>query len=141
MDVFNKRKRSEVMAAVRSGDTRPEMIVRRLAHRLGYRYTLHDRSLPGSPDLAFPSRGKVIFVHGCFWHRHGAASCRLCTTPSTRVEFWTRKFETNVRRDARNLRRLRALGWSVMVVWECRLRGSGALERLERRLVRFLEAQ
>ena len=105
------------MAKVRSKDTAPELHVRRIAHALGYRFRLHRRDLPGSPDLVFPGRKAVIFVHGCYWHRH--EGCRRTTTPKTRAEFWQAKFDANVRRDARDIARLEQQGWRTMVVWEC----------------------
>lgn len=113
------------------------MTVRRICWSHGFRYRLHRSDLPGSPDLVFPSLGKVIFVHGCFWHRH---SCRQgqCI-PKTRRKFWSAKFESNVRRDWRVISRLRRAGWSVMVVWQCQTNPS-ARDRLERRLLRFLGA-
>lgn len=110
-------KRSALMAKVRSKDTAPELHVRRIAHALGYRFRLHRRDLPGSPDLVFPGRKAVIFVHGCYWHRH--EGCRRTTTPKTRAEFWQAKFDANVRRDARDIARLEQQGWRTMVVWEC----------------------
>ena len=130
--------RSAIMRAVRSRDTAPERVVRKLAHRLGYRFRLHRSDLPGSPDLAFPGRRKAIFVHGCFWHRHPHPSCRRGrSTPATRTGYWNEKFARNVRRDRRDQRRLRAGGWGVMVVWECQTRPAGR-ERLAGRLRRFL---
>jgi len=122
------------MARIRSQDTRPEVTVRRLLHSLGYRYRLHRRDLPGSPDICFPSRKKVVFVHGCFWHRHDG--CARTTTPKTRTSYWEDKFRKNVVRDRRNLLDLVALGWDAMVVWECETRD---LERLAARLARFLD--
>lgn len=119
MDVFNAKKRSEVMAKVRSKDTKPEKIVRSFLHSRGFRYRLHDRRLPGKPDLVFPSRRTVVFVHGCFWHGH--ESCRRATMPSTRVEFWRRKILGNRDRDARQRQSLEASGWRVLVVWECEI--------------------
>lgn len=109
--------RSKIMAAVAQRGTKPEMIVRRLCHALGYRYRLHVKALPGSPDLVFPRRKKVIFVHGCFWHRH--PGCSRTTTPKTRTQFWNAKFEANVSRDARQLAELSTFGWESLVVWEC----------------------
>lgn len=109
--------RSALMARVRGKNTTPELRVRREAHRQGRRFRLHQRSLPGSPDLVFPARRLAIFVHGCFWHRH--AGCSRCTTPKTRRDFWAAKFEANVARDARNIASLKDLGWRVAVVWEC----------------------
>ena len=120
------------MAAVPQKDTKPEMIVRRMAHAMGYRYRLHVRKLPGSPDLVFPRLKKVIFVHGCFWHRHG---CKRTTTPASRVEYWSKKFEENVKRDRRNVRELERAGWSVLVIWECWTRRP---EWLEKKLISFL---
>jgi len=119
-DVYSKAKRSEIMRAIRGTDTRPEMTVRRLVHRLGYRYRLHVRRLPGSPDLVFPSRRKVILVHGCFWHRHTCSRGR--SVPSTRRGFWLDKLDKNRRRDRRTRRRLRQLGYEVLTVWECQTR-------------------
>ncbi|MEZ5767190.1 MAG: very short patch repair endonuclease [Paracoccaceae bacterium] len=125
--------RSRLMSRVGPKDTKPEMIVRRLLHAAGYRYRLHVKSLPGSPDLVFPSRRAVIMVHGCFWHRH--EGCRKATTPKTRVEFWKNKFTANQARDERQLAELRELGWRTLVVWEC---WTEAPNELERRLVDFL---
>ena len=122
------------MARVRSKDTGPELAVRRLLHRLGYRYRLHRTDLPGKPDICFPSRRKAIFVHGCFWHRH--EGCARTRTPKTRTSFWERKFETNVVRDRLNIADLREIGWETMVVWECETK---ELEALVPRLVEFLD--
>ncbi|MDZ5454433.1 DNA mismatch endonuclease Vsr [Labrys sp. ZIDIC5] len=111
--------RSENMSRIRSKDTRPEMKVRKLIHALGYRFRLHQRDLPGTPDLTFPGRHAVIFVHGCFWHRH--SGCVNCTSPKTRVEFWCDKFAKNVERDRKAVARLQDLGWRVMTIWECEI--------------------
>jgi DNA mismatch endonuclease (patch repair protein) len=135
-DVFTRRKRSEIMRAVRSGDTKPEMVVRRLAWRLGYRYRLHVRSLPGCPDMVFQSRRKAIFVHGCFWHRHACSAGR--SMPASRVDYWQRKFDRNEARDGKNRRKLVRLGWRVLTVWECQ---TGDLARLESRLETFLASK
>ena len=110
------------MAAIRQTDTKPEKLVRSLAHRLGYRFRLHRKDLPGTPDLVFVSRRKVIFVNGCFWHRH--EGCSKAYTPSSRQEFWSEKFETTVARDAKKARELRMQGWTVLTVWECELQSS-----------------
>jgi DNA mismatch endonuclease, patch repair protein len=126
--------RSAQMALVKGKGTKPEMFVRRLVHRMGYRYRLHRRDLPGHPDLTFPSRRKVIFVHGCFWHRH--SGCKSTRTPKTRVDFWERKFNDNVRRDVAAQEALVAKGWQVLVIWECEIRDVSALEK---RLCKFLE--
>jgi DNA mismatch endonuclease, patch repair protein len=122
-----------MMAAVRSKNTKPEMCVRRLVHSLGYRYRLHSTKLPGRPDLVFPRRRKVIFVHGCFWHRH--ADCLKATVPKTRTEFWEQKLDGNVARDRRIERMLNDDGWGVLILWQCELQGT---ERLSRRLHDFL---
>jgi DNA mismatch endonuclease Vsr len=113
------------MAAVHSKDTKPEMVVRRLVHRLGYRFRVHRKDLPGKPDLVFPSRRKAIFVHGCFWHRH--KGCRYATVPKTRTDFWQEKFEANVVRDHKSLAALTQAGWSVLIVWQCELKEIGKL--------------
>jgi DNA mismatch endonuclease, patch repair protein len=133
VDTLNPIQRSAVMARVRGRDTQPELRVRRLLHRMGYRYRLHSKNLPGKPDLVFSSRRKVVFVHGCFWHRH--RNCVLARLPKSRKNFWLPKLEGNRLRDARRLRELRKLGWTPMVVWECQLRNTKALAR---RLTAFL---
>lgn len=129
--------RSENMSRIRGKDTKPEMKVRRLVHGLSFRYRLHRRDLPGSPDLAFPGRRVAIFVHGCFWHRH--IGCANCTTPKSRVEFWTDKFAKNVERDRRAISDLERLGWRVMTIWECETEGSGT--DLGARVASFLNNQ
>ena len=111
----------------RRSDTKPEMIVRRLAHRLGYRFRLHRKDLPGTPDLVFPSRRKVIMVHGCFWHQH--PGCKLAKLPRLRPEYWLPKLKRNVERDARNLEHLRREGWTPHVVWECETRTPDTLSK------------
>lgn len=120
------------MAAIRSKDTRPELVVRKLVHGMGYRYRLHVRSLPGTPDMVFASRRKVINVSGCFWHMHGCGRCRL---PATRRRYWAAKLARNKSRDQRTRRALRRLGWDVLVVWECQTKST---DRLARRLRAFL---
>lgn len=123
------------MSRIRSKNTRPEMLVRRLVHRMGYRYRLHRRQLPGVPDLVFAYRRKIVFVNGCFWHRH--KNCRRASTPATRRAYWQQKFKRNKARDQSNLRKLRRLRWKILVIWECQLKDH---DRLERKLVAFLEA-
>ncbi|WP_108446128.1 very short patch repair endonuclease [Halomonas denitrificans] len=118
-DSVDRETRSRIMGKVRHKDTKPEMVVRRLVHGAGYRYRLHDKRLPGKPDLVFKGRKKVIFVHGCFWHRH--EGCALARLPKSREEFWIPKLEANKQRDRRNEDRLREMGWEVLVVWECEL--------------------
>lgn len=122
-----------MMAAVRSGDTRPEMVVRRLVHRLGYRFRLHRRDLPGTPDIVLPRLRKVINVHGCFWHRHGCRHGRVA--PVRNAGYWEAKRLRNAARDRRTLRQLRRAGWKVLMVWECQLRDPG---KLAARVGRFL---
>ena len=130
VDVFDPAKRSEVMSRIRGRDTKPEMIVRRIAHGLGFRFRLHRPDLPGRPDLVFPRYKAVIMVHGCFWHRH--PGCRYTTTPKTRVDYWQKKFDGNVVRDRRNEAALSELGWRTMVIWECETRDREAVaERIE----------
>ena len=120
MDTLTPEQRSACMSRVRSKDTKPEMIVRRLLHSRGYRYRLHDRRLPGNPDLTFVGRRKVIFIHGCFWHMH--EGCIRASIPKSQTEFLQLKLENNRTRDQMNIARLEKLGWSVHVVWECELR-------------------
>lgn len=119
--------RRRLMANIRSADTKPEMIVRRATHALGFRYRLHVRSLPGSPDLVFARQRRVIFVHGCFWHRHDG--CRRTTFPKTRAEYWSEKFAANVARDAAQAIALRELGWSILTIWECETRDLSAVRQ------------
>jgi len=135
MDALNREQRSAQMARVRAKDTRPEWAVRKLVHSLGYRYRLHVKGLPGQPDLVFHGRGAIIFVHGCFWHRH--PGCTLARLPKSRLDFWKPKLTANRRRDQRNERALRGLDWRVMVVWECQVANT---ERLTARIRRFLDA-
>src|SRR5690606_18729096 len=132
-DVLTRQQRSRCMSAIRSRNTRPEFIVRRLCHAMGFRYRLHGADLPGRPDMVFPKFRKVILVHGCFWHRHSCPYGRV--TPATRVEFWQAKFEANTRRDRIVRKQLKSLGWEVMVVWECETKDPS---KLSRRLNAFL---
>lgn len=113
------------MRSIRKTDTRPELIVRRAAHALGFRFRLHRRDLPGTPDLVFPRRGKVILVHGCFWHQH--PGCRFSRQPKTRPDYWPAKLARNVERDARVRQLLDEAGWQVMVIWECETTEQDAL--------------
>lgn len=133
-DVFTARKRSAIMQAIRGKDSKPEVAVRRLAHSLGYRYRLHVPELPGKPDLVFPSRRKIILIHGCFWHRHRCRKGR--SLPRTHARFWREKLDRNKARDATNRRRLRKLGWEVLVIWECEVKRMNALIE---RIVGFLD--
>ena len=136
-DVVPPAKRSQMMSGIRRGDTRPELTVRKMLFALGYRFRLHVRGLPGSPDIVMPGRRIVIFVHGCFWHRH--EGCRYATSPATRPEFWSAKFERNVARDKEVLARLSEAGWRVLLVWECALRRQELRELLPGRLQCWVE--
>ncbi|MHC2018695.1 very short patch repair endonuclease [Methylobacterium sp. CM6247] len=125
--------RTALMKKVRQRDTKPEIVVRRVAHALGFRFRLHRRDLPGSPDLVLPRHKVAVFVHGCFWHRH--PGCRSASTPKANAEFWSDKFDRNVERDARKERELRALGWRVLIIWECDTRDAA---RVAERLSEFI---
>ena len=135
MDTLTVAERSARMAKIRSKDTKPEVLVRRIAHSLGYRFRLHRKDLPGRPDLVFPSRKSAVFVHGCFWHAH--KNCKVANLPKSRTAFWADKFERNRRRDELNERLLKQLGWRVLVIWECETKGQ---DKLASRLSRFLGA-
>ena len=127
-DSLTQAERSERMSRVRGKDTGPEMVVRRLVHSLGYRYRLHGTKLPGRPDLVFASRRKVIFVHGCFWHRHNDSACKLTRLPKSRLDFWAPKLEGNAERDKRHQEALKSLGWDVLIIWECELKDRPSLK-------------
>jgi DNA mismatch endonuclease (patch repair protein) len=127
VDVFSKAKRSEVMSRIRGSNTSPELAVRSILHRLGYRFRLHSRNLIGRPDIVLPRYKTVVFVHGCFWHRH--RHCRFAYTPKTRKAFWLKKFASNLARDKFVKRQLTNLGWRVVTVWECGLEDSARLAR------------
>ena len=135
-DSISRERRSANMRKIRSTDTSPELAVRRLVHSLGYRFRLHRKDLPGKPDLVFPSRRKVIFVHGCFWHQH--RNCIDGRVPKSRRDYWIAKLQRNVERDLQSQRRLRRAGWSVMTIWECQTKDP---ELLKQRITRFLEKQ
>lgn len=109
------------MRRIRSKDTSPEKAVRRLVYHLGYRYRLHDKSLPGKPDLVFKGRKKAIFVHGCFWHQHPSGNCADSRPPSSRTEYWLPKLQRNIERDQSNLQELDRLGWDTLVIWACQV--------------------
>ena len=133
-DNLTASQRSRCMSRIRARDSRPEMIVRRLIHSMGYRYVLHRKDLPGCPDIVLPRHLKIVFVHGCFWHRH---RCRFGNPrPKHNSQYWSDKFQRNVERDRRVRRKLRQSGWRVLVLWECQLRDEA---QVRRRLERFLE--
>ncbi|TAN49721.1 MAG: DNA mismatch endonuclease Vsr [Methylococcaceae bacterium] len=133
MDNISPKKRSWQMSRVPTKDTKPELAIRRLLHSCGYRYMLHAKELPGKPDIVFKGKRKVIFVHGCFWHRH--LGCRFTTMPKSHVEFWAGKFDKTMARDAKNVAALEAMGWGVLTIWTCELKD---VEKLEAKLFRFL---
>lgn len=136
VDIVSEKRRSEIMGRIRSKGTKPEMTVRRLLHAMRYRYRVHTPGLPGKPDLVFQRRRKVIEVRGCFWHQHEDAGCGIARRPKSNRDYWLPKLERNVERDAEHEEELRALGWDVLVVWECEvLAGSEFLARV----VEFLE--
>lgn len=134
VDNISREYRSEIMSRIKAQNTKPEMIVRRLLHAAGYRYRLHVRDLAGKPDLVFPIRRKVIFINGCFWHRH--RDCAMARVPKSRIAFWTKKLEGNASRDRKNIQDLQDLGWKVLTVWECEIR---EISTLMPRIVAFLE--
>lgn len=136
VDTLSSEERSERMRRITGKNTGPEITVRKLVHSLGYRYRLHRRTLPGSPDLVFPRHRKVIFVHGCYWHRHDDPSCKLARLPKSRLDFWLPKLDANARRDVSAQAELLRLGWKILVIWECELRN---LTLLESRIRSFID--
>lgn len=134
-DKLTPERRSANMAKIRAKDTKPEMLVRRMVHGMGFRYRLHRKDLPGKPDLVFGPRRKVIFVHGCFWHLH---TCRDGRIPASRRDYWEPKLQRNAERDAEHEAALQAAGWQVLTVWECETKDLAALET---RLADFLRSQ
>ncbi|TRW93312.1 very short patch repair endonuclease [Candidatus Methylobacter oryzae] len=136
MDILTPEQRQRCMASISGKNTKPELIVRKLLYSLGYRYRLHYANLPGKPDLVFPGKRKVIFIHGCFWHRH---DCRKGKSmPSKNFEFWQKKLADNASRDNRNIRELKKLGWEVLVIWECEIKD---IEMLTINLHSYLQAK
>jgi DNA mismatch endonuclease (patch repair protein) len=137
MDKLTVERRSQNMARIRSADTKPELAVRSMVHRMGYRYSLHRYDLPGKPDLVFAPRKKVIFVHGCFWHQHRKPSCQDSRIPKSRLDYWVPKLSRTAARDKEHLKALRQKGWKSLVLWECEMENQ---ERLRMRLRRFLQS-
>ena len=133
-DFLTAPERSIRMSRIKSRDTKPEVVLRRSLHRLGLRFRLGGASLPGRPDIVLPKHRAVVFVHGCFWHRH--EGCRVASTPKSNTEFWTEKFERNVKRDARVIEELNSLGWRVIIVWECELGSKDRLATTEARVAK-----
>jgi DNA mismatch endonuclease (patch repair protein) len=136
MDTLSPAARSQQMSRVKSKDSKPELLVRRLLHSLGYRYRLHRKDLPGRPDLVFPARKKIIFVHGCFWHRHACSLGKR--VPKSNQQFWLPKLEANRLRDINIRKKLENLGWEIFVVWECEIKDA---DLLRERLLNFLNKQ
>lgn len=124
VDIVSPEVRSRMMSGIKGKNTRPEIVVRQAAHRMGLRFRIHRKDLPGKPDLVFPKHRTVVFVQGCFWHRH---DCRLAAVPKTRPEFWEAKLKANVDRDLRNRTQLELLGWKVIEIWECETREAKSL--------------
>lgn len=134
MDRISEEKRSTIMRCVKSKQTKPELLVRKLIFSLGFRYKLHVKELPGSPDIVFSRKKKIIFVHGCFWHQH--ADCKKSKLPTSNTQYWLPKLERNKSRDAENVDALCRLGWGVLIVWECQLRNG---QRLKDDILTFLK--
>jgi len=138
MDTLTRTERSKRMALIHGKNTKPELLVRKIARSCGYKFRLHVPNLPGKPDIVFPKQRKVIFVHGCFWHRHPQPSCALARLPKSKLHFWLPKLTANRLRDLRNIARLRRDKWKVSVIWECQLTKPILLEK---RIKRFLERE
>lgn len=119
-DIVSRSKRKEMMSSVKQRHTKPEITVRKLLHRLGYRFRLHDKKLPGTPDIVLPKYKSVIFVHGCFWHQH--ENCRKARRPTSNVEFWNEKLDKNIERDSRKESELKNTGWKVLTIWDCEIK-------------------
>ena len=133
-DRFDSKKRSQIMSRIKGKDTLPEKTVRRILHRMGYRFRLHVKDLPGKPDIVLPKHNKIIFVHGCFWHGH--RGCKRAARPESNSEFWNRKIDSNIKRDEKNLKALRSMGWDVLIIWQCQMENK---EKLRRKISEFME--
>lgn len=136
VDIVSVGRRSKMMSRIRGRDTAPELALRRGLHRLGFRFRLHGKGIPGRPDVIFPKLRSAIFVHGCFWHRH--EGCKFAYEPKSRTSFWKEKFDSNVARDERQIRELKKLGWRTLVVWECSLRTDVRRQRTINRAAKWL---
>ena len=135
-DIFNTFKRKKIMRSIKSKNTKPELVIRKLLFSKGYRFKIHDKKLPGKPDIVMPKRKVVVNVHGCYWHYHG---CSRSNVPKTQTEYWVEKLENNKRRDFQNKRKLKKLGWKVIDVWECTLKKKN-LEKTFNKLERLIAA-
>ena len=128
MDRISREHRSWNMSRIKSGNTKPEIVVRSLLHNMGYRFRLHRKDLPGKPDIVLPRYKSVIFVHGCFWHRH--KGCKNATSPKTKIIFWREKFKANVERDRKVQKELNSMGWSIQIIWECETSDIGSVTKI-----------
>lgn len=135
-DVFPAEKRSQIMSRIRGYDTQPELTVRSLVHKMGFRFRLYGEDLPGNPDIVLPRHNKVVFIHGCFWHGH--RGCKRAKRPTTNIAFWRDKLNKNVTRDKRNQAELKKLGWKYLVVWQCEI---GKPQSLRKKIIRFLKGR
>ena len=137
-DTVAPKRRSEIMSNIRAKGMKPEMLVRRLTHSMGYRYRLHRKDLPGKPDLVFPTRRKVVFVHGCFWHQHASAACKIARVPQSNRDYWLPKLQRNAARDAEHRAKLDELGWEALTLWECEVEGAKCIRE---RIRQFLDGK
>lgn len=134
-DIVSRSKRKEMMSKVKQRHTKPEIAVRKLLHRLGYRFRLHSKKLPGTPDIVLPKYKSVIFVHGCFWHQH--EGCRKARRPTSNVEFWNEKLDKNIERDKRKESELKDLGWKVLIIWDCEIKDEETLIKKVKKFLRL----
>lgn len=134
-DRISKEHRSWNMSRIKGKNTKPELAVRSLLHRMGYRFRIHQKNLPGSPDIVLAKYKTILFIHGCFWHRH--KDCKYMYTPKSRIEFWNEKFKGTIKRDKLHKKSLKEMGWKVHVIWECEIGEN--ISKLERRLINFLK--
>jgi DNA mismatch endonuclease, patch repair protein len=137
VDIYTKQKRSQIMSHISGKNTKPEIIIRKIAHSLGYRFRLHKKDLPGKPDIVFPKYKKVIFVNGCFWHGH--KNCKRSKLPTTNKNFWKDKIEGNKKKDKGNLIRLKKLGWNYLVIWQCEIKVANH-EKMKNKINKFLSS-
>lgn len=135
-DIFSKKKRSQIMSKITGKNTKPEIIIRKIAHSLGYRFRLHKKDLPGKPDIVFPKYKKVIFVNGCFWHGH--KNCNRSKLPTTNKKFWKEKIEGNKKKDQSNYYQIKKIGWDYLIVWQCVIKISNR-NKLEKKIQKFLD--